>query len=99
LDWDEDKAQLNRAQHGIGFRTASRVFEDEGRLTRADTWHSDDETRFQTVGWVPAPTWDLHGWYVFVVWTVRGEVIRLISARRATRAQRRRYEAGGWDDD
>ncbi|MGH2353516.1 MAG: BrnT family toxin, partial [Chloroflexota bacterium] len=73
--WDPEKALLNRENHGVGFRTPSRVFDDDERITRADLWHSDDEERRHTVGWVPAPTWDLRGWYLFVVWTMRGRLI------------------------
>lgn len=50
--WDADKEEKNFKKHGITFKTASRVFEDELRLELTDPKHSDDEDRYITIGLV-----------------------------------------------
>jgi uncharacterized DUF497 family protein len=92
--WDNNKAAANRAKHKVSFETASLVFLDRRRIERRDdsignVWL---EERFQTVGKV--------GKLYFVVYTERedemGETTRIISARIATKAERRSYH--GYDD-
>jgi uncharacterized DUF497 family protein len=89
FEWDESKDRRNRKKHGIGFETAFLVFDDPHSLSDLDRIVGDEE-RWQTIGTV-----DL---YVILVahtwWEEDGEdVIRLISARRATSAERKAYEA------
>jgi uncharacterized DUF497 family protein len=82
--WDTRKCAVNRQKHGIDFADAVAVFEDPCGLTTEDPNH--DEERFVTLGM------DFFGRVLVVVWTWRGEDIRLIPARGATRRERRQYE-------
>lgn len=84
FEWHEEKRQSNLEKHGVDFRDAIRVFQDEKRLWGFDDRHSDFEDRWWTVGMT-------HDTVLTVVWTERGGVIRLISARRATRDEQTAY--------
>jgi hypothetical protein len=84
-EWDRDKARTNLDQHGVDFADAVGALEDELALTIEDR-ASRLERRFVTVGA------DWLGRRLVVVYTWRGERIRIISARRATRREQRRYE-------
>ena len=83
FEWDEEKNRVNREKHGISFETAAYVFRDEVYIEMYDFEHSIDEDRYIAIGLV--------GELLFVVFTERGEVIRLISARAATESERRLY--------
>ena len=83
FEWDEEKDRINREKHGISFETASYVFLDEHYIEMYDFEHSIDEDRYIAIGRV--------GDLLFVVFTERGENIRLISARLATESERRLY--------
>ncbi len=83
-EWDETKAQANRRDHGIDFADAATVFEDDVALTASDD--ASHEERFVTLGM------DAVGRLLVVVYTWRGDLIRIISARKATRTERRYYE-------
>ena len=83
VEWDEQKDQLNRQKHGISFETAALVFADENRIEYFDKLHSLDEDRFIVLGCVQG--------ILYVVYTMRGEAARLISARIATPKERRIY--------
>ncbi len=83
FEWDEEKNEINKKKHGIDFNTAIHVFDDEDRLEIYDVEHSADEDRYNTIGRV----YDI----LFVVYTARGEKVRLISARLASAAERRLY--------
>ena len=90
FEWDEQKAQVNLRKHGIGFIDAVRVFDDPLAVTVQDRIENGEQ-RWQTVG--------MAGGYLLllVAHTVRLEsegieVVRIISARRVDRAERRRYE-------
>jgi len=86
-DWDARKARLNLDKHGIDFADAVGALEDELALTTEDV-DTPSEKRFVTLGR------DFLGRLIVVVYTWRGERIRLISARKATRRERRQYEEG-----
>ena len=86
FEWDEKKERRNIAKHGIDFETAARVFADENRLEFYDSAHSDEEDRYITIGMIGNVAY-----VVMVVFTDRGEAIRLISARKATKEERRLY--------
>ena len=86
FEWDDEKEKINIAKHGIDFATAARVFGDENRLEIYDEAHSYNEDRYITIGSVDAVTF-----IVMVVYTERGESIRLISARKATKQEGRMY--------
>ena len=85
IEWDEEKATVNLRKHGVDFADAALVLEDELALTTSDL-SSEAEERFVTLGSDPA------GRLLVVIYTWRGERIRLISARQATGKERRRYE-------
>ena len=83
FEWDSEKAKRNKIKHGIGFKLATRVFEDEDRIEKRDDEHSQDEERWQVIGKVEN--------ILFVVYTERGEKIRLISAREASPIEKEWY--------
>ena len=83
-EWDPDKAVANLRRHGVDFADAVGVFEDESSLRREDP-DAHGEQRFVITGI------DFLGRVVVVVYTYRGERIRPISARRATRREREHY--------
>jgi uncharacterized DUF497 family protein len=84
VEWDAEKAADNLEKHGIDFAEAATVLEDERALTVDDD--DPDEERFVTLGM------DALGRLLVVVYTWRDEDVRIISARRATPAERRQYE-------
>ena len=83
--WDPEKAASNLGKHGVDFADAVGVFEDEWALT-IKVEYVEGEQRFATVGT------DFLERVLVVVYTHRGGEIRLISARRAIRKERRTYE-------
>lgn len=83
-EWDDNKNLINQKIHdGISFEMAVRVFKDPKRIERYDAKHSDTEDRWNVIGLV--------GKVLFVVFTERGDNIRLISARRATEEETEEY--------
>ncbi|MFQ5330036.1 MAG: BrnT family toxin [Thermodesulfobacteriota bacterium] len=82
--WDKTKAQVNRRKHGVSFADAVAVFEDDWAITIADDY--PDEERVATIGR------DMLGRILIVVYTWRGDDIRIISARKATRREKEQYE-------
>ena len=92
FEWDEEKERANIDEHGIDFQTASRIFFDYFRMERHDDDSSGNEERWQTMGFFED--------VLFVVYTERGDVIRIMSARIAEPFERRIYhgnsEIHGW---
>ncbi|MDY7092404.1 MAG: BrnT family toxin [Acidobacteriota bacterium] len=86
FEWDPKKAAANLRKHGIDFADAVLALEDELALTVRDD-RFDDEDRYVTLGM------DDTSRLLVVIFTWRGDRIRLISARRATSKERRQYEA------
>lgn len=85
-EWDPHKAVANLRKHGVDFADAVTVLYDHFAVTIPD--HQSDEERFVTVGR------DSVGRILVVVYTWRGDCVRLISARKATPRERQQYEAG-----
>ncbi len=85
--WDPEKAETNLKKHGIRFSDAEIILSDPSALTREDI-NTKGEQRFVTAGI------DGVGRVLVVVYTHRGEDIRLISARTATKGERKSYEEG-----
>lgn len=84
-EWDPSKAKFNFAKHGVSFADAMTILEDELALTILDPY-SENEERWITL-------WrDLVGRILVVIYTWRGEHVRLISARLATAREVRQYE-------
>ena len=88
VEWDNRKAEANLRKHGVSFAEAVTALEDPLAITYRDPDHSDEEFRFLTFGLSSA------GRILVVAHTEREEAIRLISARPATRRERRAYEEG-----
>jgi uncharacterized DUF497 family protein len=84
--WDRDKAASNLRTHGVDFHEAATAFADALSITIADPEHSIDEERWLLVGQSGA------GRLVVVAHTERGDEIRIINARPATRRERQTYE-------
>ena len=90
FEWDEDKREKTLRERGIDFVDAARVWKDPIRQERVDRRHNYGETRVQTIGRSQLGI-------LFVVYTERGyedgeEIIRIISARKADKQERRDYE-------
>ena len=83
VEWDDSKNESNIKKHGVSFETAAYIFNDVNRIEAYDAKHSDTEERYYTIGRV--------GDVLFVVYTDRGEVFRLISARFATKREEEVY--------
>jgi uncharacterized DUF497 family protein len=88
FEWDPDKAARNLVKHGVAFAEAGTVFGDPLAITYFDPDHSDDEDRFLTFGE------SNQGRLLVVSHTDREDRIRIISARIATRRERKIYEEG-----
>ncbi|GAB4468113.1 MAG: BrnT family toxin [Elainellaceae cyanobacterium] len=82
--WNRDKAAVNLRKHGIDFADATSVFSDDLAITIPDARF--DEERFVTIGV------DAFGRVLVVVYTMRSNEIRIISAHKATRQERQQYE-------
>lgn len=91
FEWDDNKAAINFRKHGIRFEEAARVFDDPLALTVQDRIENGEQ-RWQTIGMAGGCL------LLLVAHTVRledeSEVLRIISARRADRTERKRYEHG-----
>jgi uncharacterized DUF497 family protein len=88
FEWDSRKTQVNKRKHGITFEEASTVFGDALSLTIPDPAHSIGEDRFITIGT------SVKNRLIVVVHTDRGDIIRIISARKVTGNERKQYEQG-----
>ena len=85
MQWDPKKAAANLHKHGVDFADAATVLSDERALTLRD--ERSEEERYITLGL------DALGRVLVVVYTWRGDALRLISARKATPRERRQYGA------
>lgn len=88
FEWDEKKNQINRQKHGITFEEAETVFYDDDALLKYDDGHSEDEDRFVLLGMSKLEK-------ILIVchcYRTGDQVIRIISARRATNRERIQYE-------
>jgi uncharacterized DUF497 family protein len=87
FEWDAEKAAANLAKHGVSFDEASTVFGDPLAGTILDPRHPADELRFVTIGFSTSQR------LLVVAHSDRGDRVRVISARRATRRERNTYES------
>jgi uncharacterized protein len=88
FEWDPQKADSNLKKHGVSFQEAASVFGDGFSITYYDPEHSMKEHRFITVGMSQS------GKVLMVAHTDRVDKVRIISARKTTRQERRYYEEG-----
>ncbi|MFH7028741.1 MAG: BrnT family toxin [Heteroscytonema crispum UTEX LB 1556] len=86
FEWHEEKAKENLRKHGIRFEEAKTVFNDPFSITIADSEHSVEEERYIDIGL------SINGQLLVVVYTERQSNIRIISCRKATKAERQVYE-------
>ena len=84
--WDLKKAKTNLEKHGVSFEEASTAFKDTLSLIIDDPLHSSDEKRLVLIGM------SYNNRILVVVHTERGDNIRIISARKATKKERKYYE-------
>ena len=82
FEWDETKNEANIKKHGISFSLASRVFETARFTERSDR---EGEERYIAIG-------EVYGKLIAVAYTMRSERIRVISARRSRKNERRKYK-------
>ncbi len=92
FEWDEEKDKSNQRKHGLAFKDAKYVFADPFAISRDD--YTETEHRRQIMGHIGGTL------LVLVVYAMKDkqgeEVFRIISARKGTAAERRKYEAGKW---
>ncbi len=86
FEWDDNKARLNLKNHAIGFDEAATVFTDPLARIFDDEIHSSEEDREIIIGH------SSKGQLLLVCFTERGDVVRMISARKTTRKERSDYE-------
>ena len=87
FQWDPKKAAANVQKHGVDFADAIGILEDFYALTLRKETHQS-ESRFVTIGS------DFLGRVVTVVYAIRGDDYRIISARQSTKTERKEYERG-----
>lgn len=86
FEWDDNKAQINISKHKISFEEASTVFYDEEAILFDDPDHSEDEERFNMLGFSASAN------LLIVCHCIRKkDIIRIISARKATRNEAKQY--------
>lgn len=91
FEWNAEKAEINIKKHGVSFEEASSVFYDDNALMRDDPDHSEEEDRFIILGLSEAAN-------ILVVchcYRMSDEIIRIISARKATRQEADQYNDRG----
>jgi uncharacterized DUF497 family protein len=90
FEWDPGKERSNRKKHRVSFEEAKTVFFDEGALIAADPEHSAEEDRFLIIGF------SIRLRVLLVCYCEReeGDVIRIFSARKATRKEQEQYREG-----
>lgn len=88
FEWDPRKAQINKRKHDVSFEEAAECFADSLAMVLTDRVHPD---RLTLIGQSQACR------LIFTIYAEKdADVIRIISARKATRAERRKYEEGGF---
>ena len=88
IEWDRRKAAANLKKHGVSFEEAATAFSDEHGRLLADPDHSDKEDRFILLGM----SWSLRLVVVCHCYREASDVIRIISARKATKSERAQYK-------
>ena len=88
IEWDPKKAKLNLRKHGVSFEEAATTLSDPMAATGADPDHSSSEDRYITFGVSEK------GRLVVVSHTEKDQTIRIISARKASKGERKLYEEG-----
>jgi hypothetical protein len=89
FEWDPEKAKKNLKKHGVSFEEASTIFDDPQFISFLDEEHSEDEERHITIGMSDKMR------LVMAAHTERRNLIRLISARKATKNEEKFYNEAG----
>ncbi len=84
FEWDEKKAELNLKKHGVSFELGTEIFSDPQFLSLEDDRKDYGELREVGIG-------EIEGIILYVVFTIRGERIRIISTRKANKEEREAY--------
>ena len=92
-EWDPEKAKRNLREHGVSFEEAATVFRDPLAMTYSDPDHSDEEDREITIGY------STNRRLLFVSHVQRRDRTRIISAREATRRERKQHEEGNGEEN
>jgi len=87
FEWNADKARRNQRKHRVSFSEALSVFKEVLSITYPDTDHSAEEDRFLIIGLSSS------GNVLVISHTFRNDVVRIISARKATKKERSFYES------
>ena len=88
FEWDQQKAQSNLVKHGIAFKEAQTVFDDPLYVDFYDPDHSQNENRYIIIGASSM------GHILLVSYTERGNITRIISARKVTKQEFKAYQEG-----
>ena len=88
FEWDQQKAQSNLVKHGISFKEAQTVFDDPLYVDFYDPDHSQNENRYIIIGASSM------GHILLVSYTERGNITRIISARKVTKQEFKTYQEG-----
>jgi uncharacterized DUF497 family protein len=91
LEWSARKNRLNVLKHGVDFKEASTVFDDPAHVSVSDPDHSFNENRYITIGMSTGNR------LVIMAHTFENDKIRIITARKPTRTERRKYEEEDFD--
>ena len=94
-EWDENKNESNLEKHGLSFENASLVFNDPNALSIPDRIENGEE-RWQTIGMIENIVIVMVAHTIKLEMDTQEEIIRIISARKATRAERQEYEQAIW---
>ncbi|MBV8200243.1 MAG: BrnT family toxin [Acidobacteria bacterium] len=86
FEWDEGNAQKNWARHRVSQAESEQIFFNQPQVITLDELHAQDEVRYLALGRTDANR------LLFVVYTVRGEKLRISSVRDMTRRERKEYE-------
>ena len=92
-EWDPEKAKRNLREHGVSFEEAATVFLDPLATTYSDPDHSNEEDREITIGY------STNQRLLFVSHVQRRNRTRIISAREATRRERKQHEEGNGEEN
>jgi hypothetical protein len=90
FEWDPNKKERNEHRHGVSFEEAETVFDDPLAVIFDDEWHTDEEDREIIIGY------SIQFRLLVVSFTERGDAVRLISAREATKKEREDYEENAY---
>ena len=88
FEWDQEKAQSNLVKHGVSFEEAQTVFDDPLYVDFYDPDHSENENRYIIIGASSM------GHILLVSYTERGNITRIISARKVTKQEFKTYQEG-----